>query len=475
MHMLARRGILVGFLLVFAGCGTIQPTGRECRPKTEPAALGEDDLAFAGALADYSRGLICQDSAWFDPRRAAEYFLSASRRDPSATRLYANAAVMYLFMKDVDKALAVLETECRFNPNHRQGRIDLAVTSWKAGRLDDAVRHFERVIAMSPKDARLYGEIAAVHFQRRDGRQAARWLEKGIRKADQPAILSDISYDFGNLFETMNKPADALRFYRLAATRAARRPEPFIKLAARQIPDNPAGAIRDLDRAMTFLPEEPRLPHFLGLIHLNLKQYDQAIRAFEKSRTLALAVPAGPEDPQPRLTPQFYLNYGSACERAGHFDKAVRILRECLSLYPDTPDALNYLAYMWAEKGVNLDEGLTLITRALKFHPENGAYLDTLGWIYYKQKKYREALEHISRANELLKGDPTVTDHMGDIFFAMDDKHQALAHWKQSLILDPENKDVAAKLEKSGVNVRQVRREAGKKKPEDAGPAREIP
>ena len=120
-------------------------------------------------------------------------------------------------------------------------------------------------------------------------------------------------------------------------------------------------------------------------------------------------------------------------------------------MYPDSHEVLNYLAYMWAERGENLDEGLLYVNKAISLSPNNGAYMDTLGWIYFKQKKLEQALEQIKKANELTKNDATIIEHLGDIYFALNEKERAISLWKQSFVINQSGKSVSVKLEQNGI------------------------
>ena len=93
------------------------------------------------------------------------------------------------------------------------------------------------------------------------------------------------------------------------------------------------------------------------------------------------------------LDGQFYFAYGAAAEQAGQVDKAAELLQKSIALDPEnSAEACNYLGYMWAERGQKLDEAGDLIKKALALQPDNPAYLDSLGWYYFKKGDLKEAL-----------------------------------------------------------------------------------
>lgn len=193
----------------------------------------------------------------------------------------------------------------------------------------------------------------------------------------------------------------------------------------------------------------------LGTVYLKEKRYTDAAEVFTKLDRENIA-----DSSQKPYSHDFYLNYGSAYERSGKIGLAESIFERCLKLYPDAHEVLNYLAYMWAEKGIKLDKALEYVLHALQLEPENGAYIDTLGWIYYQQKRYEDALKQLIKANERLPNDPTITDHIGDAYLALNKIDEATSWWEQSYLLDIENKTVAEKLRKHGQDIKQLRREA---------------
>ena len=112
------------------------------------------------------------------------------------------------------------------------------------------------------------------------------------------------------------------------------------------------------------------------------------------------------------LTPRFHFWFGVALDQDRQTDRAVKMFETCLKLEPDFADAHNYLAYVWAVRGERLDDALRHIQAALALDPENAAYLDTLGWVYYQQGNYAEALKLLQQADALHPGDPEILGHI---------------------------------------------------------------
>jgi tetratricopeptide (TPR) repeat protein len=128
----------------------------------------------------------------------------------------------------------------------------------------------------------------------------------------------------------------------------------------------------------------------------------------------------------------FFLR-GTLFERQKKYDLAEKQFREVLKLDASNSQAQNYLGYMFADQNTRLDEAQQLILKALDSDPNNGAFLDSLGWVYYRQNKLKEAEEQLNRSIQLITKDPTIHDHLGDVYFKQGRIKEAIAQWQSSL------------------------------------------
>lgn len=132
---------------------------------------------------------------------------------------------------------------------------------------------------------------------------------------------------------------------------------------------------------------------------------------------------------------------GAALERSGDHERAVAAFKKALELEPDFHSALNYLGYLWADRGENLDEALALILRAVALDPENGAYVDSLGWVRFRLKEYAPARGLLERAARLMPKDASVQEHLGDLFKTTGEVARAREAYRRALALESENAD----------------------------------
>jgi tetratricopeptide (TPR) repeat protein len=124
---------------------------------------------------------------------------------------------------------------------------------------------------------------------------------------------------------------------------------------------------------------------------------------------------------------------GAVLDRAGRRDEAERTFRDLITRDPLDANALNYLGYMFAERGTQLEEAVTLISRALKVDPDNAAYLDSLGWAYVQQGKLDLADRPLTTAADKLPKNSVIQDHLGDLRLRQNRRSDAIAAWQRAL------------------------------------------
>ena len=137
----------------------------------------------------------------------------------------------------------------------------------------------------------------------------------------------------------------------------------------------------------------------------------------------------------------FYFR-GICHERSKQWPLAEADLKKALELYPDQPLVLNYLGYSWIDQGVNLDQGMNMIRRAVEQRPDDGYIVDSLGWANFRIGNYDEAVKDLDRAVELKPEDPTINDHLGDAYWRVGRVLEARFQWSHAKDLKPEPEDL---------------------------------
>jgi tetratricopeptide (TPR) repeat protein len=195
----------------------------------------------------------------------------------------------------------------------------------------------------------------------------------------------------------------------------------------------------------------------LGNMYVRLKQWADANTELSAAEALS-------EKPEEKL--YVYFLRGTLADRQKQYDAAEAQFRRALAIDPQNATILNYLGYMLADRGVRLSEALTMIQKAVELDPQNYAYLDSLGWAYYKSGQYALAEENIRKANERNSGDPTIHDHLGEVYektgklkLAVSQWERSLTEYARSLPADAEPDDIAKvqhKLENARVKLAKL-------------------
>ncbi len=197
-------------------------------------------------------------------------------------------------------------------------------------------------------------------------------------------------------------------------------------------------AMHDLEHLAKEYPDSPLPDEQLGDI-LRIKQrFPDAVAAYDR----AIARISHPEAADWVV---FY-DRGVAEERSHLWPRADADFHKALELSPDQPFVLNYLGYSYADMGHHLQEAREMIQRAAERRPNDGAIVDSLGWVMYRQGDSREAVKTLEKAVELEPEDPTINGHLGDAYWAAGRKIEAQYQWRRALTLNPPPDD-AAKLE----------------------------
>ena len=207
-------------------------------------------------------------------------------------------------------------------------------------------------------------------------------------------------------------------------------------------------------------------------IYLNIAQVYERGRRYKEAEEAAQTAEAIPG--QPRDNEMVWFLLGAIYERQKFFDRAEVEFKKALDVNPRNAPVLNYYGYMLGDLGIRLDEAEALVQRALKEEPHSGAYLDSLGWIYFRENKLTEAEATLRKAVERESHDATIRSHLADVYaksgrtdLAAIEWEKSLTEWHHSLPADMEN-DKIAEIEKKLSQVKH--RVAQKSSPQDAKP-----
>ena len=186
---------------------------------------------------------------------------------------------------------------------------------------------------------------------------------------------------------------------------------------------------------------------FKSLSHVNFQHYYEIANffkdneLFEKSiKYYSLALKEINKDHY--LYPKILDRRGTSYERLNIWDKAEKDLLESLEISPDQPHVLNYLAYSWVVKEINMDQSIEMLKKAVKLRNNDGYILDSLGWAYFMSKEYGDAEKFLQQAVKILPMEPVINDHYADALWMLEKNIQARYFWKHVLNLESTEKDL---------------------------------
>ncbi len=188
-----------------------------------------------------------------------------------------------------------------------------------------------------------------------------------------------------------------------------------------------------LKKAHKKKPKDIGISAYLAKFYFYKKRPQEAIKIYEK------ILETNPD------YVEAFLWLGFLYEESGQREKALETWEKGRDIDSSFAPILNCLGYTYAEEGMNLDLAEELVKKALEKEPENGAYLDSLGWVYFKKGEINKAKEHILKAIGLVK-DPDIYEHLGDIYIEMGDMEKGASYYREGLLQFPDDKDLKLKV-----------------------------
>ncbi len=359
-----------------------------------------------------------------NPKAAGKRFESAYKLDSTALRVV-EAYGSWLSRHRPKEALEVFEAFNKVLPRHPL--VVDAMTRIKAGeKLPQPV-----TTAQAGAAEALYGLGASLG--RRGGEDLGLvYLQLSLYLANNhPLALLSLA----DLYESLKKPALALKVYeRMPATSPLHRNAAIQMAANLNALERVEEAEKQLEALIKENPTDLEAITALGNVQRGHKKFTACADTYGK----AIAT-IGTPDKSNWTT--FYFR-GICFERSKQWAKAEADLKKALELFPDQPHVLNYLGYSWVDQGVNLDEGMAMIRRAVQQRPDDGYIVDSLGWAYYRLGNYEEATKHLERAIELKPEDPTINDHLGDAYWRVGRVLEAKFQWSHARDLKPEPEEL---------------------------------
>lgn len=340
--------------------------------------------------------------------------------------------VVYLELNQNEECIAQLRTYMQGRPNDMDAADNLAGAQARLGRYEQAIALFQRIL--SSNQAQPQHHIASMYLHLR----AKRYEE--VPKLSPPEGAPYFDMILRALAQAESGAVPELLDKSLEST------EGDLDAECGQYLNNLLYLFGEQDAGQWLYDSLTRLSEKVNarVLHLVRARTLMAMNQHEQAIPILDSVLANfPPD-------QWVHYYLAIChEELGHFADTEKHLEAYMQFTPDDPDILNFLAYLYAEEGINLDRAETLLNKALEADPENPYYLDSLGWTYFKQGRAEEAVQYIQKAIYGMDTDDAVLrDHLGDAYLLRGDVESARGEWQRALRLDPDLPGLREKLER---------------------------
>jgi len=269
-----------------------------------------------------------------------------------------------------------------------------------------------------------------------------------------------------DLYESVKKPQMAIKIYeRVPANSPLKRNAQIQQATDLDASDRSEEAIRILKGVTAQDPKDLEAIMALGNIERGRKKFADCAQTYTQGID---ALPSSNE----KGNWVYYYFRGICEERSKQWSKAETDMRKALELQPEQPHVLNYLGYSWIDQGINLDDAMKMIKRAVDQRPDDGYIVDSLGWAYYRIGNFEEAVKNLERAIDLKPEDPTINDHLGDAYWRIGRTLEAKFQWAHARDLKPEPEElpkIEAKIENGLPDDTSSAASADKKKEEGKG------
>lgn len=399
-----------------------------------------------------------EQGRWSD---AADLLRVLSVQEPENVEIRRQQAYLLMRAGELEESREILESILSVTPNDTASSFMLAEVLSDLGEYERAEEYYRKALLVRPDDPELLISFGLNQLALKDLETAAAQFHHLLQIDGLPSRvralaatqLAAIDHQKGHYDEALARARGVLQTDGIVNMQAVN-----ITLDVLRRKEDYRGALKVLDTLTSGDVEAPLLNarkiEFLALsgeddhawkvaetqarkglqagltaaqMYGQMDRYEDSLRVLEEI------------DSRWRDEIDYLFQLGAACERTGRYQASENAFQTILKKEPDHAATLNYLGYMWADRGVRLEEAESMILQAVHQFPRNGAYVDSLGWVYYKLGRYDLAEEHLLEAARLIPDDPTIQEHLGDLFVQTGDLERALDRYAQALELEPDD------------------------------------
>ncbi|MDR1196028.1 MAG: tetratricopeptide repeat protein [Endomicrobium sp.] len=345
--------------------------------------------------------------------KSAQYWNRYLQQQPDSAMGYLQLGMVQEKLEMVEDALKSYDKVIELKPEAREAYLSKARIYESTNRIPSAIAEYEKYIEVFPDNLYVLMYLGKCYFENNEYAKAQNIFlkaKKGLRGAEAETCY----YWLGIIYEKMGEIGKAAKEFEYLS---AKQPD-NISVIARlgyyySLLKQYSKANKQFELASLKEPLNYEVLYLQSLNYTDWAKYDKAIKALEKTIN---------------LNPNFddaYFFLGGAFDKSGKFEDAEKAFLHTLEINPDHARAMNYLGFSYADRNIKLAEAEILLNRAVSLEPQNAAYLDSLGWLYYRQGKFELAKKYIVIAANFTR-DALIYEHLGDVYVELGQLNDAL-------------------------------------------------
>jgi tetratricopeptide (TPR) repeat protein len=367
--------------------------------------------------------------------QAETEYMDAYRLNNDLVEALYGLVQIYETQKSKTKLKEIYQTILDRDPDDIRACLALALMHHHEGQNEMALTMLERIGKRGEDTQEILKTVVKFYIKKSQYRDAIFLLRGMMGKAP---MKGDYHYFMGVCYDELKDPASALLQYEYVPKESTFYEKAVLIRAFHFMDKNEhKKAIEILEKAHEEIPENTDIILYLGSFYEEVELLQKAVDLY----ILGLSID--------KDSTKLYFRLGVAYDKKGDRLSCINEMKNVIRIDPEDANALNYLGYTYADLGMNLDEAEELITRALKFKPDDAYITDSLGWVYYKKGNYEKAVSTLEKAVSLVPDDPILLEHLGDALSKTQNKEKALECYRRSLkFKKKDTKDLEIKIEK---------------------------
>ncbi len=339
--------------------------------------------------------------------------------------------------KHLDKAEKILRDFNKLNPSSLRVQHALARLLIQSQRPREASLIYKKMLQSLPESAEIQSALGLLYYQNKQFQESANQFNNALQIDPKN---QNYRFYLASSLEALQKNKQARTLYQQIDSHHELWQEAQLRLAVMSLMAKEyTSGLQYTQQILKKNPGNSQAWVLLSTIYLAQEKYQKLLDETQPATTLK-TVPT-----------RLQMNRAIAFEHFKRYEDVERTLKNLIRNNPKHTDALNFLAYTYAEQGIKFDEAKNYIQRALSQKPTDGYYLDSLAWIYYKSGKYNLAVSTQQKALQAVNNDATMHEHLGDMLWQQGKKEAAIQQWQKALSLQAKNPSILHKKIKHGL------------------------